>query len=73
VPELIDQGATGWIVDSIDDAAAAVERSRQIERRACRAAFERRFGAERMARDYLTVYQRLSERPGRTCLEERTA
>ena len=73
VPELIDQGVTGWIVDSIEDAAVAVERSRQIDRRACRAAFERRFSAERMARDYLTVYQRLSERPGRTCLEERTA
>jgi len=72
VPELIEPGVNGWIVDSIDAAVEALAHADAIDRRACRATFEKRFTAERMARDYVTVYKRLREsRPG--CFEARTA
>ena len=63
VPELLDDGVTGWIVDSIDAAVEALDRTGHIDRAACRAAFERRFVAERMAGDYLAIYDRLIQRP----------
>ena len=69
VPELIHHGVTGWIVDSIDAAVEAIGRTGAIDRTACRAAFEGRFGAERMAGDYLAIYDRLIQRPRRGCLE----
>jgi glycosyltransferase involved in cell wall biosynthesis len=72
VPELLEPGVTGWIVDSIDDAVAALAHADTIDRAACRAAFEARFTAERMARDYVAVYKRLRE-SSRDCLEARTA
>jgi glycosyltransferase involved in cell wall biosynthesis len=56
VPEVIDEGITGYVVDSLDAATAAVERVPRLDRRRCRAAFEHRFSAERMARDYCHVY-----------------
>ena len=58
VPELIDHGVTGFIVDSVDDAIDAVCRVESIDRRACRETFERRFAVRRMASDYV---ERLSE------------
>ena len=59
VPEVIAHGKTGWIVDGIDEAVAAVSRIPQIDRAACRRAFEERFSVERMTADYLTVYASL--------------
>jgi glycosyltransferase involved in cell wall biosynthesis len=59
VPEVITDGVSGFIVDDIDGAVAAVERLDEIDRAGCRAAFEDRFTVERMARDYLQVYERL--------------
>jgi glycosyltransferase involved in cell wall biosynthesis len=59
VPEVLDDGVTGYIVDGLDAAAAAVERAYTLDRRRCREMFERRFSAERMARDYLQVYMSL--------------
>ena len=59
VDEVIDDGVTGYIVDSIDDAAAAVDRAGALSRRGIRRVFERRFAAARMADDYLAVYDRL--------------
>ena len=58
VPEIIDEGVTGYVVDSIAAAAAAVERCRGFDRRRCRRAFERRVSARRMAGDYLALYRR---------------
>ena len=56
VPEIIDDGVTGFVVDSIDEAVAAARRIDTLSRAACRAAFERRFSAGRMASDYLQIY-----------------
>ena len=61
VPELIEPGVNGWIVDSIDEAVDALRRVAAIDRAACRASFDRRFTAERMARDYVSVYKRLRD------------
>jgi glycosyltransferase involved in cell wall biosynthesis len=59
VPEVIEDGVNGFIVDDIDGAVDAVGRLGQIDRATVRAAFEDRFTAERMARDYVRLYQKL--------------
>jgi glycosyltransferase involved in cell wall biosynthesis len=59
VPEVINDGVTGFIVESVEQAAKAVSRVAGLSRRACRDAFEERFDAARMARDYVQVYRRL--------------
>jgi glycosyltransferase involved in cell wall biosynthesis len=59
VPEVIEEGRTGFVVDSIDAAAAAVEKARRVERRSVRAAFEERFTDHRMAADYVRVYNKV--------------
>lgn len=61
VPEIIDHGITGFIVDSIEDAVHAVRRAGMLNRTAIRTRFEQRFSAERMARDYVQIYARLIE------------
>jgi glycosyltransferase involved in cell wall biosynthesis len=62
VPEVMEQGRTGFIVHDIDDAVDAVRRVPQLSRARCREIFEERFTAARMARDYLDAYERLIER-----------
>ncbi|HLK11804.1 MAG TPA: glycosyltransferase family 4 protein [Candidatus Binatia bacterium] len=64
VAEVIEDGVSGFVVDSVPDAVAAVRAVDRISRAACRAAFEARFGVERMARDYLGIYARLVEGDG---------
>jgi glycosyltransferase involved in cell wall biosynthesis len=59
VPEVIDDGVTGFIIQSLDQAVAAVRRLGEIDREAVRAAFEQRFTVERMAHDYLSIYRSL--------------
>ena len=59
VPEVIDHGVTGFVVDSVDDAVRAVRRIDNIDRAGCRRRFEERFDAARMARDYVEVYRAL--------------
>ena len=59
VPEVLEDGVTGCIVDNLEDAVCAFDRLETISRRRCREVFEERFSAERMARDYLRLYQRL--------------
>jgi glycosyltransferase involved in cell wall biosynthesis len=59
VPEIITPGENGYVVTSIDDAVAAVQGLDPSLRRRCRQAFEERFSARRMAREYLRVYERL--------------
>lgn len=59
VPEVIDEGVSGVLVDSMEEATVKLGRVLGLDRRKVRAAFERRFTAERMARDYLDIYRRL--------------
>jgi glycosyltransferase involved in cell wall biosynthesis len=61
VPEVIDDGVTGFIVDSLNDATRAVARVGSLSRLACRNMFEVRFDSRRMVRDYLDLYRRLVE------------
>ncbi len=59
VPEIIDHGITGFIVGGVEEAVHAVARCSTLDRRRCRATFERRFTSERMALDYVRVYDRI--------------
>jgi glycosyltransferase involved in cell wall biosynthesis len=56
VPEVVEDGVTGYIVDSIEGAVAAVDRVGALDRALIRQRFEERFSVERMAKDYLAVY-----------------
>jgi len=57
MPELIEHGVTGFLVDTFDEAVAAIGRIGEIDRRACRRAVEERFTVERMANRYLALYE----------------
>jgi glycosyltransferase involved in cell wall biosynthesis len=58
VREVIEDGKTGYIVRDVHEAVDAVKRITKLSRRTCRDEFERRFTAERMARDYLAAYRK---------------
>jgi glycosyltransferase involved in cell wall biosynthesis len=60
VPEVMDDGISGFVVDDLDEAAAAVGRVAGLSRAGCRRVFEERFCVGRMARDYLALYRRLA-------------
>jgi glycosyltransferase involved in cell wall biosynthesis len=78
VPEIVDDGVTGRIVDSMDEAVAALPQVLALDRRLVRKRFEERFSATRMAKDYVSLYRKLllraSEQPARgagvTALDE---
>ena len=59
VPEVMQDGVTGFIVNNQDEAVAAVNKLDQIDRAQCRRVFEQSFSSARMARDYTTVYKQL--------------
>jgi glycosyltransferase involved in cell wall biosynthesis len=61
VPEIIDDGVTGFVVANVEQAVRAVERVPDLSRAKCRQVFERRFSAWRMAQEYLAVYHQLLE------------
>ena len=61
VPEVLEHGVTGWIVDGLEAAVQAVARVPMLSRSRCREVFEERFSAARMTQDYLRIYQRLLE------------
>lgn len=60
VPEVIDEGVTGFVVDDEETAASAAERLHLLDRALVRTTFEQRFTARRMAEDYIRVYQHLT-------------
>jgi glycosyltransferase involved in cell wall biosynthesis len=62
VPEVVREQVTGFVVPDVESAARAVKRLGEIDRAECRRHFEQYFNAERMAQDYLTIYQRLARR-----------
>lgn len=57
MPELIEHGVTGFLVDTFEEALEAIGRIGEIDRRACRRAVEARFTVERMAERYLALYR----------------
>ena len=59
VPEIIDPGVTGLIVDSMDEAIRVMPQVLALDRRSVRQKFEQRFSASRMAKDYVQVYRSL--------------
>lgn len=61
VSEVMEDGATGFIVNEIEQAVEAVRRVRDLSRRRCREVFEKRFTARRMASDYANVYMCLAD------------
>lgn len=61
VPEIIDDGVSGYAVGNIDEAVQALWKLRTFDRSACRKQFQERFSAVRMARDYIDVYKRVIE------------
>jgi glycosyltransferase involved in cell wall biosynthesis len=62
VPEVMDEGVTGFVVDSIQEAVVAVGMAVDLDRKAVRRRFEERFTASRMASNYVAEYQGLSNR-----------
>ena len=60
VPEVLDHGVTGFIVDDIDQAVDACGKIGTIDRARVRATFDRRFTARRMAEDYVDLYEELA-------------
>jgi glycosyltransferase involved in cell wall biosynthesis len=64
MPEVVDEGVTGYLVRDVDQAVAAVGALGAIDRAGCRAHAGRRFGAGRMVADYVAVYERLIGRHG---------
>jgi glycosyltransferase involved in cell wall biosynthesis len=62
VPEVIDEGVTGFMVDNLEDAISTLPRVMALDRRAVRQQFDERFTATRMAKDYLAVYRSLLKR-----------
>jgi glycosyltransferase involved in cell wall biosynthesis len=59
-PEVVEEGLTGFIVDSIDAAVARLPALAALDRAAVRRRFEARFSSFRMAQDYLDVYRALA-------------
>ena len=62
VPEVIEHGRSGLVVDNIATAVDAVAAARRLDREEVRAAFEERFTAKRMAQDYVAAYAELIAR-----------
>jgi glycosyltransferase involved in cell wall biosynthesis len=63
VPEIVEEGVTGFIVDNVDEAVAAVRRARTLDRKLIRRRFEERFSVKRMAAEYFAIYESLGTRP----------
>jgi glycosyltransferase involved in cell wall biosynthesis len=61
VPEVIDEGVSGMIVESTEEAVAAIPRLLKMDRRVVRKRFEERFSATRMANDYVKLYRKLMD------------
>lgn len=65
VPEVVEDGVTGFIVDGEEQAIRAVKELGRLDRRVVRARFEECFAASRMAKEYETRYRDLVARGGR--------
>jgi len=66
MPEIVDEGVTGFVVESVEQAVERVPDVKKLDRARVRAVFERRFSAERMVGDYEAVYRKLIAGIGET-------
>jgi len=57
VPEVITNGVSGFVVDTIEEAVNAVHQAATFDRTVCRAEFMKRFSATKMAQDYAKLYE----------------
>jgi len=57
VPEIVDEGVTGFVVDDVDAAVESVSRAAGLSRKRCRERFEQRFQVERMSQNYCRAYE----------------
>ena len=64
VPEVMENGVTGFVVRELDDAVEATRQICNLSRACCREVFEKRFTATRMANDYMNVYERMVRSTG---------
>ena len=64
MPELLDDGVTGFLVRGADDAVAAVGRLDRLDRAVCRRTAQTRFSAERMVADYEALFARVAAASG---------
>jgi glycosyltransferase involved in cell wall biosynthesis len=62
VPEVMEDGITGFVVRELDEAAQAIGRVADLSRERCREVFEKRFTASRMADDYMEMYDQMVRR-----------
>jgi glycosyltransferase involved in cell wall biosynthesis len=63
MPELIDEGVTGLIVDDVETATRAIARVGELDRTTIRETAVRRFSRDRMISDYESVYEQILSRP----------
>jgi len=66
VPEIIEDGVSGFLVNNVAEAVHAVKNISRIDRRRCREGFELRFSAKRMAQDYMSIYSRIAKTESET-------
>ena len=59
IPEIIEDGVTGFVCEGLDEMTAAIQRIPEIDRGRCRSTFEQRFTVKRMAQDYVRLYERV--------------
>jgi glycosyltransferase involved in cell wall biosynthesis len=59
MPEVVDEGVTGRLVSSVDEAVAAVAGIADLDRAACSARARQRFSADRMVDEYLAIYRKI--------------
>jgi glycosyltransferase involved in cell wall biosynthesis len=69
VPEIVDEGVTGSIVDTPEEATQALPGVLSLDRRAVRRRFDERFSASRMAHDYVKLYRAALEAPAQRDLD----
>jgi glycosyltransferase involved in cell wall biosynthesis len=62
VPEVLDHGVTGFIVDDLEEAIDATRKVAGLDRQQCRMVFEQRFSVSRMTADYVELYESLAAR-----------
>jgi glycosyltransferase involved in cell wall biosynthesis len=62
MPEVVDDGVTGFLVTDVDEAVAAVDLAVNLDRAAVRACAATRFSADRMVADYVRAYERVLNR-----------